>query len=481
MTIASIPFNDCQQKAFYPLARFCLGKTWEPDVEEVDKLYQIVDKYKLIVLNGYAGTGKTWLINRLVEYVREINPAIKFAMTAPTNKAVKVLRKTSECAGELGFGTIHHYLGLKESVDDATGERKFVPDKFRNGTLPILKVNVLILDEVSQLNKDLFQFLGQFTANGLKIIFMGDDRQIPPVGEVLAKPLAKNLHVHYGIYPLYLNTPMRQAADNPILQYAYAIRDQYKRSSVNYDFAGQDHGETGIEVLATDKAVLEPIIEKYFCGKEFAADSDYMKMICWRNSTAAYMNDLVRTHLFKQPKPPKIMKGEKLIADGPIFIKVEGNYDIAYTTNEELTVMSVETDTEYVKYTLDGDTDQRQSFAVYRVKVTDGVRREFITVIHESSEQAFSTFKKRLIAAARGQRDDYTRVKLWKQFYGLEKRFHPVAYNYCLTAHKAQGSSYDYTMVHEWDIKVNSNIEERNQILYVGVTRARNKLFIIKR
>jgi len=74
----------------------------------------------------------------------------------------------------------------------------------------------------------------------------------------------------------------------------------------------------------------------------------------------------------------------------------------------------------------------------------------------------------------------FDRKEMWKQFYALEKPFANVNYNYCITAHKAQGSTYNYCISMEWDIDQNRSIPERNRIRYVAATRARNKLFVVR-
>jgi ATP-dependent exoDNAse (exonuclease V) alpha subunit len=55
-----------------------------------------------------------------------------------------------------------------------------------------------------------------------------------------------------------------------------------------------------------------------------------------------------------------------------------------------------------------------------------------------------------------------------------------VKYNYAITAHKSQGSTYENVIVIEPDIDANSKIVERNRIKYVAYTRAKSLLFIVK-
>ncbi|ORU21107.1 disulfide oxidoreductase, partial [Francisella tularensis subsp. holarctica] len=52
-------------------------------------------------------------------------------------------------------------------------------------------------------------------------------------------------------------------------------------------------------------------------------------------------------------------------------------------------------------------------------------------------------------------------------------------YGFAVTAHKAQGSTYNKVFVLLKDIQLNTNITERNQILYVAMTRARKLLIVL--
>jgi ATP-dependent exoDNAse (exonuclease V) alpha subunit len=55
-----------------------------------------------------------------------------------------------------------------------------------------------------------------------------------------------------------------------------------------------------------------------------------------------------------------------------------------------------------------------------------------------------------------------------------------VMHNYAITAHKAQGSTYENVILIEEDLDRNKKIVERNRIKYTAYTRAKNKLFILK-
>jgi ATP-dependent exoDNAse (exonuclease V) alpha subunit len=72
------------------------------------------------------------------------------------------------------------------------------------------------------------------------------------------------------------------------------------------------------------------------------------------------------------------------------------------------------------------------------------------------------------------------RSEMWRHYFYLDGIFAKVKYNYAVTAHKAQGSTYTNCMLAMWDIVKNPRLEERNRIIYVGATRARNMLYIVQ-
>jgi predicted ribonuclease YlaK len=73
------------------------------------------------VIKGWAGTGKTYCVSLFVKYALEIVYANKnwyrIAVTGPTNKSVRVIKKTSGIKStRVTFQTIHKLLGLKEKI-----------------------------------------------------------------------------------------------------------------------------------------------------------------------------------------------------------------------------------------------------------------------------------------------------------------------------------------------------------------------------
>src|SRR5210317_2353049 len=87
--------------------------------EQQDVHDKAVDFYgtpgvNFLSLEGWAGVGKTFTIQRIIKTIQSRHPYAKIAMTAPTHKAVKVTRNMAAEYGLTGveFLTIYSCLGL---------------------------------------------------------------------------------------------------------------------------------------------------------------------------------------------------------------------------------------------------------------------------------------------------------------------------------------------------------------------------------
>jgi len=148
---------------------------------EQKQALEILKMGKNVFLTGSAGTGKTYLLNKYIAYLR--NRKITPVILAPTGIA----------ASHIGGMTIHSFfgLGVREEVDD--GFVSFlVRQKFLQNRLKRLKV--LVIDEVSMISPELFRtidkILRKFKGSrkpfgGVQLVLSGDFFQLPPISKSL--------------------------------------------------------------------------------------------------------------------------------------------------------------------------------------------------------------------------------------------------------------------------------------------------------
>jgi exodeoxyribonuclease-5 len=435
----------------------------------------------IYVLRGWAGTGKTFCVSLLVNYLlKELyrdKGWYRIAVTGPTNKSVRVIRRSSDIYDpRVSFQTIHKLLGLKEKINP-DGRQEFVNDP---GFQPrISKIKLLIIDEISMLNDDLFEKIVKHREN-IKVICMGDPAQIPPVGKPDCIPFREELAEEYGIKTLELKTIMRQKLDNPIISSSVKIRENINEtcSGILPQTITNKSGE-GIEFLnLSDPGVRKNIpsyMEKYFKTKRFEEDSEYAKVIAWRNKTVSTMNTLVRRVIYGEEKiSEKLLVGEKLIVNNPYIV----SGIVVFNTNDEFTVDSFKIKTRKTKVE-DLEVDLKYYEAIVWFLDDNNSRHEdTVEILHEDSEYDFKRIANILknIAIQKKGKD-----KSWIAYYNFLREFTDVSYAYCITAHKSQGSTYEVSFVMEDDIEMNWNVIERNRIKYTAYTRASKKLYVLKR
>ena len=441
------------------------------------------------VIKGWAGTGKTYCVSVLVRYVLNVmHPThnwFKIAVTGPTNKSVRVIKKTSGIKNSrVTFQTIHKLLGLTEKI---TMDGKQVFENQGDFKPQIASIKMLIIDEVSMLNDDLFHEILKYRGK-MKIICMGDPAQIPPVGRPDCIPFRDELADSYRIKTIELKSIMRQKEDNAIIESSVLIRKNLgsSRSQIDPISKVNKRGE-GIEFLNLNSEEIRKSFSSrlgtYFKTKEFKKDSEYAKVIAWRNKTVAHMNGVIRKVIYgDSANDSKILQGEKLIANNPI---IKGEV-ILFNTNDEFSVDSFEVKTESKRFIVSDHPDADLypiELKYYSANVSyhndnDELVTTTIEILHEDSEAEHAKLANILKSRAIEKRG---KDKSWIVYYNFLRRYADVNFAYAISCHKSQGSTYNTTFVLEDDIDANLDVVERNRIKYTAYTRASRKVYVLKR
>lgn len=443
--------------------------------EDIEK-----SSFNFWLIEGYAGTGKTYLVSRILESYLKKQWNKRVAFTATTNKAVKVAYRSSEYFHpNLEYSTIHRLLGLKELIRP-DGTLDFVPDYDNPATIQFC--SLVIIDESSMLNMKLFSYILPYALNGVKVVFIGDPCQIPPIKERQSPVFSAAEQSRHKIKVYSLTDIIRQALDNPIievtsrvrkfLQSPYSYRDIYKYQDKVWQ------SNKGVFFLDRNSpkqfGYFDELVRHMFVSPNFTTDADFSKIIVYRNKTGNAVNKSIRRMLFGAGKLRRIEVGEKIITKAPVF---EDN-SVIIPNAEELQVVDFERREERIndgKYILPFYATQVSYYDIFGTE-----RTKYIKIPTDLGVIAQTKILAKLAETAKAYPSKSIQSsQAWAEFWYFKKAFAEVGYNYCLTSHLAQGSTYQNAIVFESDMDVNSNVYERNRIKYTAFARPQHRLWIL--
>ena len=274
--------------------------------DEQKDLIQMAHDNGVMVINGKGGTGKTSTLRGYVESLRDEH----YMTCALSGKAASVLKSKG-----LNSSTIHRMLGVGKD------------GKFNYNEKEKLPYDVVIVDESSMVNSYLFSCILQAIPDGGKIILVGDNGQLPPIG--LGSVFDDLLQTKH--YPnKELTIVHRQAQKSGILSSANTIRDGNKING-RYDFSPQTYGELKDMVMYPFKnresiyhnilTIAKHYYDKY--GESWLNDFQIITALKQRgdnsvknlnNSLQEIFNDLSKDKLERNGY--KYMEGDKIIHSG---------------------------------------------------------------------------------------------------------------------------------------------------------------------
>ncbi len=418
-TFADAPFTEDQEEAY-------------------DHVYdRLAQGERFTGLRGYAGTGKTYLVSRLVEQLLDEDCTV--TVCAPTHKAVQVL------SDELGdapvqMQTLHSFLGLRLQPKQ-DGEYELVAEEERN-----FAEGVVIVDEASMIGREEWSHI-QDAPFWVQWLFVGDPAQLPPVNEDPSPAL--------DVPGPTLETIHRQAADNPILELATKIR-----TGADGRFGSTFEDGKGVAVTRNREEFLDSIL-RAFDADAFAEDATHARVLAYRNKTVRRYNREIRAERYGADAD-RFVEGEWLVGTETWY------YDGVQrlTNSEEVRVKKAQVET--------FEADDQSEWTVWELKIRTpgrGLTRT-IHVLHEEERERYeNTLERR-----RGKAEDDP--SKWDRFFELRERFARVDYAYATTVHRAQGSTYDTVFVDHRDLRVCRG-EERGALLYVAVTRPSRRLALL--
>lgn len=367
-------------------------------------------KNNVSLVVGLAGTGKTSIIKGAYQ-VFPYDTIIR--QCAFSGQAAKRINEATSKPSS----TIHRLLGWQ-------GESFTYKESYP------LPVDVVILDEVSMVGLELFWSLIQAIPRGAKLIMLGDNGQLPPIG---VGNLLNDLMLSQKINFVELTKIHRQAEKSAIITTSQKIRKKFFLFSS--DFEGDEtYGQlrdltlkARIDADCLFDVLIETFMEEYNKSKNIQD----IQIIVAQNQRVALARDQINREIQKRINPK--------ISDFQPEIKIK--YKNVLRVNDKII--------------------NRENH--YDVETPDGIQ----TSIYNGSMGIVKEISTNYIIVAFF---DEGEIVIPKEYYeGLELA-------YAITCHSSQGSQFKVTIV---GFDNSSYILLSNEWLYTAVTRAKNMCYIV--
>lgn len=424
---------------------------------------------QLFVLKGYAGTGKTTLVSALVRTFHQLKK--KTVLLAPTGRAAKVF------AGYSGFKayTLHkHLYNLTQDEEGTHISRK------RNKNHHTL----FIVDEVSMIaagtngenwgNRDLLADLIDyvFEGEGNKLLFIGDDAQLPPVFSEESPALELSyLRSAFSLNAdsYQLTEVVRQTQDSGILYNATTLRAKIEEEDFSLPIFTQLDFPDFHRLSSID---LEDKINDLYSHRE----PEETVIITRSNKRANIFNQEIRNRVFFRDN--EIASGDFLMIVKNNYNWVEKDSSVGFLANGELIeVLSVRRREELYGFHF-------ADVAIRLCDYPDYPEMEIKIILETLSSEGAALEKEQQRQLYLEVSKDYEDIAD-KRIRALKMRGNPylnavqVKFAYALTCHKTQGGQWANTCI---DLNYYSEEQlnkETFRWLYTALTRTTENVYLI--
>ena len=438
--------------------------------DALDKLKDfLLTKDTSITLIGYAGTGKTTILQDFVYQLESMR--YEFVLCAPTHRAKLVLSQSTNREAI----TLHKLLSLAPNIEIYNLDYKDLMFHSK-GSSQIPHDGIVIIDEASMVNDHIYRLLHKYAEeNNSKLIFVGDRSQLAPINE-------KESKVFNNKHKITLSKIHRQAENNPILPILNELRNHHKLKF--YDIPEYLYTYTNAEEFIT-KSI------PYFYHALKNSNTNDVKILSYTNARVKAFNDCIRRVLFKEKAENPYNKLEILTG----YENFEYNNHTYYNSMDYI-IISVEKYSKYIPkfmalpgYKLelyDPYADSTNEIFILDNNINPDHLTLLATLIEETRFKALDAKRKnqRIIAN-----------KKWKEYFEILNSFaisfnlvydnrviknKTFDYGYAMTVFKAQGSSIENVFIDIKDINKCKDDNTKRQMQYVGLSRTKNKIFLLQ-
>lgn len=424
----------------------------------------------LLLLKGYAGTGKTTLIGAVVRTLSEMRAG--YVLMASTGRAAKVFSRYS------GFSayTIHKKIYRQKSFSNDLDNFSLNDNLHKNTLFIVDEASMISNDGLTgasfgsgRLLDDLIEYV--YAGQGCRLLIIGDDAQLPPVGEDESPALSAEVLSGYGldVTECILTEVIRYSGRNGILSNATMLRERMAADDI-YDLPVLTlKGYEDISSIPGSE-LIEAINSSY---NEVGMDETMV--ICRSNKRAYLYNKGIRN---------TILYREEELSTGDILMIAKNNYhwtadckEMDFIANGDIAVVRrVRRTQEMYGFRF---ADVVLSFPdhndiEFELKILlDTLHSDYPSLSKEDSDRLFNAVM-----------EDYSDITNKKEcmkklkedsFYNALQ----VKYAYAVTCHKAQGGQWKRIFIDQGYITEDTFTPDYYRWLYTALTRASEKLYLV--
>jgi len=419
-------------------------------------------------LSGPAGSGKSTILKKVIDNYRG-----GVIVSAPTHQACKVIRRTTKKNSQ----TLQALLGLRPDVmlDN------FNPNQPQFNPIAMPKItdyNLVVIDEASMINVELYELIVKLVGKSrTKVLFVGDVAQIPPIGEKISAVFVESNigKIHY------LTKVERQSETNPSLLICDTLRNNLETTDGNIRERSEFNNDGDGILFTINKKEFRKRVIGLFKSVEYKKDVDYCKGIAWKNDTVILSNKIVRDELFGKDvdiiEIDDTITGYRSISDEKLRHNIiENSATYKVTEKHDLEENAYGINGHRIQLREDSDSGYKYD-NVFVINTNDHNNLHLYAEMHDFFRDMGKSNKKNWKKYYEFRRNNLLMVDIEKYRNGLYRTNsniikRDIDYGYFITCHKAQGSTYQHAVVNKSDIYQNWVMKERNQILYVALSRA---------
>ena len=417
----------------------------------------------VFVLNGYAGTGKTSMVGAFIKALKACRR--KVVVVAPTGRAAKVAQSFSGHPAS----TIHKLLYRGNSLDPGN-TTFFIARNTTPDTTFIVDEASMISDAPDSSGRSLLFHLARYVYScpGCRMILVGDEAQLPPVGQTSSMAMNFERLRQMGLNPTghSLDMPVRQAAMSGIIHNA-----TYMRQKLFYPDSDAPDAIFMKEFPDVVAISSEDLAESLATSHALVGEDETL-IITRSNKRANNFNRAIRNIVMYAEEP--LERGDRVvISKYDYYWGKQNNLDGFIANGETAEVTWVgKTEKAYGRYFTDVEL---RFVSDGRIVGAKAMLRSLVCEGPSIPRAEMERFYARVMEAYEGELSKKIKGALEDPFYNALQ----MKYAYCVTCHKAQGGQWKHVYIDMGGIAPDAMTEDFYRWLYTAVTRATEKVFFI--